>query len=410
MGATSHDNNNMATMKKDLVLEYGNNSFGAIQISETDTLQDVRDLIHQEWDADMIPSPDFCFVTTTSGSKIRVASKQEGNLLAWKYLPSSTDDATDSSATTTMLSLQARSSKSEEDFANKTQPEQLHQAAASALAGLGFQNPLARLVSDSTTSTPTASMPTYNKTPDGAVRYIINPQIHQPKLDPEPSSTTTGIVSSPTSVRQAKIFDAITSASSNRKREWSNQEDQIVIDTVMAASNKNGHAFTEWRDLAKLLPGRAGKQIRDRWVNHLNPQLNHTPFSREDDIKLWEGHLKLGKSWVQISYQCFNSTRSENHIKNRWYSAAFKKFIAQEYGQDVYSNSTTARSKGTGSNNGSSSSKKEVLESNIDDSQETTKKQYKSNSHHNKTLKRKIMMMCSDSKVSKKKKVGATLK
>mmetsp|Transcript_10465 Transcript_10465/g.16858 ORF Transcript_10465/g.16858 Transcript_10465/m.16858 type:complete len:174 (-) Transcript_10465:170-691(-) len=94
--------------------------------------------------------------------------------------------------------------------------------------------------------------------------------------------------------------------------------------------------FTQWADLAPQLPGRTGKQIRDRWVNYLNPAINHLPFSREDDLRLWRGHKDLGKRWVEISVKIFHSTRSENHIKNRWYSAAFKKFIAKEFGMDAY--------------------------------------------------------------------------
>ncbi len=119
-----------------------------------------------------------------------------------------------------------------------------------------------------------------------------------------------------------------------RKGQWTDQEDSIVIDAVQ---NSSEQPFTRWSDLAQRLPGRVGKQIRDRWVNHLNPNINHLPFSREDDLLLWEGHQKLGKRWVEISSKSFNSTRSENHIKNRWYSASFKKFIANEFGPDAYS-------------------------------------------------------------------------
>ena len=53
-------------------------------------------------------------------------------------------------------------------------------------------------------------------------------------------------------------------------------------------------------------------------------------------MKLWHGHAELGKRWAEISVKIFNSTRSENHIKNRWYSAAFKKFIASEFGNSAY--------------------------------------------------------------------------
>lgn len=54
------------------------------------------------------------------------------------------------------------------------------------------------------------------------------------------------------------------------------------------------------------------------------------------DLLLWEGHHVLGKRWVEISTKYFKGTRSENHIKNRWYSASFKKFIAKEFGPEAY--------------------------------------------------------------------------
>lgn len=54
------------------------------------------------------------------------------------------------------------------------------------------------------------------------------------------------------------------------------------------------------------------------------------------DLLLWEGHNDVGKRWVEISCKYFKTTRSENHIKNRWYSASFKKFIAKEFGPDAY--------------------------------------------------------------------------
>jgi hypothetical protein len=127
-----------------------------------------------------------------------------------------------------------------------------------------------------------------------------------------------------------------------RKGQWTDQEDSIVIDAV---TNSSEQPFTRWSDLAQQLPGRVGKQIRDRWVNHLNPNINHLPFSREDDLLLWEGHNKLGKRWVEISTKSFNSTRSENHIKNRWYSASFKKFISNEFGPDAYSGCKASKGK-----------------------------------------------------------------
>eukprot|EP00980_Cylindrotheca_fusiformis_P031084 scaffold25800_cov162-Cylindrotheca_fusiformis.AAC.10 len=127
-----------------------------------------------------------------------------------------------------------------------------------------------------------------------------------------------------------------------RKGQWTDHEDAIVIEAVSTSSEQ---PFTRWSDLAQRLPGRVGKQIRDRWVNHLNPNINHLPFSREDDLLLWDGHKKLGKRWVEISTKFFHSSRSENHIKNRWYSASFKKFISNEFGPDAYLSAKGGKSK-----------------------------------------------------------------
>ena len=118
-----------------------------------------------------------------------------------------------------------------------------------------------------------------------------------------------------------------------RKGQWREEEDAIVLRVIAQSSE---HPFTQWADLAPQLPGRSGKQIRDRWVNYLNPAINHLPFSRVDDLNLWEGHKELGKRWVEISVKVFNSTRSENHIKKGWYSPAFKKCIATEFGRNGY--------------------------------------------------------------------------
>jgi len=118
-----------------------------------------------------------------------------------------------------------------------------------------------------------------------------------------------------------------------RKGQWQDFEDTLVIETVLSSKEQ---PFTKWSELAQRLPGRVGKQIRDRWINHLNPNINHNPFTPEEDLLLWEGHKKFGNKWVEISMKCFQSSRSENHIKNRFYSASFKKFVTSEFGEDAY--------------------------------------------------------------------------
>jgi Myb-like DNA-binding domain len=118
-----------------------------------------------------------------------------------------------------------------------------------------------------------------------------------------------------------------------RKGQWTEDEDAFILRSV---STSGEQPFTRWSELALHMPGRHGKQIRERWINHLNPHISHLPFTEEDDLKLWQAAQKYGKKWVEISSKYFDSTRAENQIKNRWYSAAFKKFIVGKFGEDAY--------------------------------------------------------------------------
>ena len=111
------------------------------------------------------------------------------------------------------------------------------------------------------------------------------------------------------------------------------QEDAIIMENVGACPAE----FCSWQVLADTkLPGRTGKQIRDRWNNYLNPVLNHNAWSAEEDQRLWEAQAEYGRKWTVIGLEKFHTTRSENQLKNRYYSAGFKRFVRENYGQGAY--------------------------------------------------------------------------
>ncbi len=55
------------------------------------------------------------------------------------------------------------------------------------------------------------------------------------------------------------------------------QEDELVLRLVQEHGPKN------WSFIAKQLPGRIGKQCRERWHNHLNPQISKDKWTEEED-------------------------------------------------------------------------------------------------------------------------------
>jgi len=76
--------------------------------------------------------------------------------------------------------------------------------------------------------------------------------------------------------------------------------------------------FQTWIAVADQLPGRTARQCRDRWVNYLSPSNKNGPWSHEEDKLLAEKYLEYGPQWTTIAH--YFDGRSENNVKNRWYT------------------------------------------------------------------------------------------
>jgi hypothetical protein len=66
------------------------------------------------------------------------------------------------------------------------------------------------------------------------------------------------------------------------------------------------------------MPGRSARQCRERWCNYINPDIQKTPWSAEDDLLLKEKVSELGTRWHAIL--SFFPGRSKNQVRNRWFT------------------------------------------------------------------------------------------
>lgn len=76
---------------------------------------------------------------------------------------------------------------------------------------------------------------------------------------------------------------------------WTNVEDQIL----KAAVSKYG--LTQWARVASLLPKKTAKQAKARWNEYLNPTINRTEWTKEDDQKLLNMAKLLPNQWRSIA-------------------------------------------------------------------------------------------------------------
>lgn len=94
------------------------------------------------------------------------------------------------------------------------------------------------------------------------------------------------------------------------KSKWFQEEDNILLEQIRINGPSN------WNKIAEHLPGRNGKQCRERWIGKLSPENAQSSWSSDEDVILMQCQQKIGNRWAKFAQ--FLPGRSVIAIKNRW--------------------------------------------------------------------------------------------
>jgi hypothetical protein len=111
----------------------------------------------------------------------------------------------------------------------------------------------------------------------------------------------------------------------NKRNPWKPSEDMKLLDLVKVYGEC-------WAMISSKMNDRTGKQIRDRYLNILRPNLKKGEWNQNEDFLLVSLYYSFGHKWSLIAKHM--PGRSEAQVKNRFYSHV-KKRLSSDFPKEL---------------------------------------------------------------------------
>nr|QYA18340.1 pre-mRNA-splicing factor [Clandestinovirus] len=99
---------------------------------------------------------------------------------------------------------------------------------------------------------------------------------------------------------------------------WNPTTDNLLITAMDKWGRLKDKVRRFWHLIASCVPPMCSKQCRERWNNQLDPKLDKSEWTKEDEARLFQLVDEFGHSWSLIQRNYY-PTRSSNFVKNQYY-------------------------------------------------------------------------------------------